>query len=96
MYDYNNHIVERLQIIRSHESELMQLTDILIGALSYNARKDIIPSFYQKIELSPAKVSIIDKIKQRAGISLERSTWPSERKFNIFFWNQSQASHASL
>jgi hypothetical protein len=93
MYDYNNQIIERLQIIRSDESELMQLADILIGAFSYLARVESLQSFYPDRPPSPAKIAIIDKIKKRSGTSLERSTWPSERKFNFFFWDGAQANN---
>ena len=39
-YDLSHNIlINNMQPIRSHEVQIMQITDILIGALSYNARK---------------------------------------------------------
>ena len=65
-----------LQNIRSYESELMQLTDIITGALSYYLRKE------NKVI---AKNKIVDRIAQHAGQVLNQSTARSEQKFNLFF-----------
>lgn len=73
----NNHVsVRHLQNIRSYESELMQLTDIITGALSYYLRKE------NKVI---AKNKIVNKIAQHAGQVLNQSTARSEQKFNLFF-----------
>lgn len=74
----NSHFVSvrHLQNIRSYESELMQLTDIITGALSYYLRKE------NKVI---AKNKIVDRIAQHAGQVLNQSTARSEQKFNLFF-----------
>lgn len=77
MYDFDHKIIKNIQIIRSHEVEIMQLTDILIGALSYSNRN---------LETSQAKLQIIERIKQRSSYSLQKSTLKGEPKFNLFFW----------
>jgi hypothetical protein len=77
IYDFDRNIVERLQQIRSHESGLLQLADLLIGAVGYHNRG---------LEGSQAKRTLIDRIKQRTGYTLERSTLVSARKFNLFRW----------
>jgi len=64
-------------IIQSHESQIMQLTDILIGAISYKNRKDI----EHKSEI---KNYIIDSIEKLSGFDLEFSTPPWEEKFRMF------------
>lgn len=38
LYDFDRECIERVQQVRSHESELLQLTDLLIGALTYANR----------------------------------------------------------
>ena len=78
-YDFSRKIVKRIQIIRSHEVQLMQLTDLLIGALSYNAR------FGDK-GASEAKLEIIARIKERSGYSLNSTTLLREKKFNLLKW----------
>jgi len=77
IYDFDRNIIERLQQIRSHESSLMQLSDLLIGAVGYHNRG---------LAVSRAKVALIERIKQRTGYTLERSTLVSARKFNLFRW----------
>ena len=55
----------------------MQLTDILIGALSYKNRKDIKHS-------SKIKNFIIETIEKLSGVSLDTSTPQWEEKFRIY------------
>ena len=76
-YDFSRQIIERIQHVRSHEIGLMQLVDVLIGAISYHARG---------LDSSSAKNDIIELIKRKTGLSLTRNTLPSERKFNICIW----------
>jgi hypothetical protein len=76
-YDFNKEMVERIQQVRSHEVEQMQLADLLIGAVSYAQRG---------LTSSKAKQAVVDRIKQRSGFTLARSTLPSEQKFNLFVW----------
>jgi hypothetical protein len=79
-HDFNQNIVERVQEVRSHEIALLQITDILIGAISYANR-------YPEGGKSPAKEEIIALIRKRsAGMSLKRSTSVGARKFNVFCW----------
>lgn len=68
--------VRNLQNIRSHESELMQLTDIITGALSYHLRG---------LNTVIAKNKIIEKIQQHSNHPLNHSTDKNQPKFNLFF-----------
>ena len=68
--------VRNLQNIRSHESELMQLTDIITGALSYHLRG---------LNTVIAKNKIIEKIQQHSNHPLNHSTDKDQSKFNLFF-----------
>ncbi|MCE3048507.1 DUF3800 domain-containing protein [Helicobacter kayseriensis] len=63
--------------VRSHESCLIQLTDLLIGAIAYKARDDI-------DHMSKIKNYIVQKLEQKTNIQLEQGTPPWETKFNIF------------
>lgn len=77
MYDFNHRIIKKIQLIRSHEVEIMQLTDIFAWALAYVNRD---------LETSPAKIEIIKRIEERSKYSLRKSTLRWEKKFNLFFW----------
>lgn len=76
-YDFDKEMVERIQQVHSSEIELLQLADVLIGALSY---------LHRGLQTSQAKQAIIERIKAKSGFSLKRSTLPSEKKLNVFVW----------
>ena len=70
-------IIKQVQQVRSHEVELIQLADLLIGAMAYINRG--------KSESKP-KNELIELIKHRSKYSLTKSTLLRESKFNIFIW----------
>lgn len=76
-YDYQQEIIKNVQHIHSHEVEILQLTDLLTGALSYINRG---------LTGNQGKLEIIDKIKYRSRYSLISKTLYKENKFNIFIW----------
>ncbi len=76
-YDFNRETIQKIQQIRSHESELIQLADLLIGALSH---------LHRGVQTSAAKQALIGKIKARSGYSLLQNTWYRESKFNLLVW----------
>ena len=70
--------VRNLQIIRSYESELMQLTDVIMGAIGYYLRKK---------NTVIAKNKIIEKIQAHSKQPLTQSTSKDSQKFNLFFFD---------
>lgn len=76
-YDFSREIIERTQHVHSHDIGLMQLADVLIGAVSYHARG---------LDSSKAKSHLVQLVKDRTGLSLTRNTLPTERKFNLCIW----------
>lgn len=76
-YDFSKQIIKKIQLVRSHESELIQLTDLLIGGISY---------YNRGLNTSTAKLKLIEKIKHRSGYKLTQSTLLQEQKFNLFIW----------
>lgn len=74
-YDFSRNIIKNIQVIRSHEVQIMQIVDILIGAISYHLRN---------LDSSNAKKEIVNLVKSRSKYSLKKSTLYQERKFNIF------------
>ncbi len=81
MYDFKHEIIESAQLVRSEEIELIQVCDLLIGAMSY---------FYRELKDNEGKVKIIERIKERSGYGLEKSTLYKEEKFNVFIWKASE------
>lgn len=70
----NGH-VHSMQNIRSHESQFIQMVDILVGAVSHCARG---------LQSSPAKLHIINKIENLSGYMLNEGTEPGDNKFSIY------------
>lgn len=76
-YDFSRSVIEGVQSVNSQEIELLQLTDLLIGAVSYINRG---------LSSSGAKLELINLIKKRSRYSLKATTLVREEKFNLFFW----------
>jgi len=78
MYDFSRQVIERLQLVHSHEIEQLQLTDLLVGAIGYLNRE---------LQGNAGKMAIIQRIQKRSGYSLTRTTLLREEKVNLFFWH---------
>ena len=76
-YDFNRSNIRRLQIVESHHVGLLQLADLLIGAINYANRDN---------STSEAKLRMVARIRERSGMSLTQTTLLSETKMNIFRW----------
>lgn len=76
-HDFQHGIVARMQHIHSHDVGLLQLADLLIGAVSYATRG---------LTGSPAKQRIVELFRQRSGLSLTQKTLSSSVKVNLYFW----------
>jgi hypothetical protein len=77
-YDGTRDIIARVQTVRSHEVEQLQLADLLIGAVSYANRQ---------LTGNAGKLAIIERLRQRTGLTLTHSTLIRENKFNVFVWS---------
>lgn len=75
MYDFSHRVINKIQVIRSDEVEIMQIVDILIGAMAYHSRE---------LNQVDAKNEIIRLIKMRTNYQLSKNTLYAENKFNIF------------
>jgi len=80
-WDFSRDVISRVQIIRSHETELLQLTDLLTGAVSYVNRG---------MAGSLAKRRIVEVLQKRTEYSLVRTTLYREDKFNLLVWRPSE------
>ena len=75
--EYSYELVKKIQEVRSHEVELIQLADLFIGAVGYINRR---------LASNNTKLEIIKQIKEQTGYSLITSTFLKESKFNLFHW----------
>ena len=75
--------IRTCQFVRSHEVVLLQLTDVLMGAVNYHLR---VKSGYLEGR-NTAKSKIIAKIWKKSNSPLDRTSYKSARKFNLFFIN---------
>jgi hypothetical protein len=78
IYDFDQNVVERLQTVRSHEVEQLQLADLLIGAVQHAGRGPF---------GTRAKDQIVRLVQKRSRYNLTKSTLITEKKVNIFVWH---------
>lgn len=76
--------INRIQEIRSYESEIMQLSDILIGAVGYEDRISQNTKIDKNINLT--KLQICDKLKTTLGINFYKTSPFSAEKFSLLVW----------
>lgn len=81
MYDFSRQVIERLQLVRSHEIEQLQLADLLIGAIGYLNRG---------LESNAGKMAVIRRMQKRSGYTLTKSTLLREEKINLFQWHAAE------
>lgn len=77
MYDFDGNIIKRIQQVHSDEVEVLQLADLLIGAMQFLNRPDL---------KSEAKKKVVERMRMRSGYDLLKSTLVRESKTNIFYW----------
>lgn len=76
-YDFDRTIVRSIELVRSEQVEIVQLTDFLTGCISYANRG---------LSTSPAKVALVKYLRHRTALHLTQTTLFSEPKVNIFVW----------
>lgn len=77
LYDFRREIIEKVQTVRSHEVEHLQLADLLIGTISYANRN---------LQTSQAKIKLVQRMRERSGYRLTSKTLYLENKVNLFIW----------
>ena len=76
-YDFRQEIVERVQHVRSHEVEQVQLADLIMGAIAFANRGN---------GTNAGKWALVERMKQRSGLRLDRTTLLRESKLNLLAW----------
>lgn len=75
--DSDHEIVERIQIVQSHEVEVLQLVDLLIGAVTYRNRG---------LHANAGKNAVVARLEAVARTRLDYSTPLGADKVNLFQW----------
>lgn len=83
LYGFN--CVSKIQLVRSEELLILQLCDLIIGAIGYKNR--FLSSHFGQHKISKAKSEVCQLIVEKTGLTLENSTSLYESKFNIFVWS---------
>jgi len=76
--DSTHEMISQIQHVRSHDICLMQLSDLLIGAVSYSIRD---------LDSNIGKQKIIADIKEKSGFNPKSNSLKSYKKFNFFRWS---------
>ena len=81
IYDSKQEVIKGIYQINSRESEILQLTDLLIGCLSYVHR-----GLYDD-KSTQGKDVLISYLINKGALDLYKKTSRFESKFNLFIWN---------
>lgn len=76
-YDFDHRIIAPIEQVQSRDVLLLQLADLLIGALSY---------VHRGLQTSPAKLALVEQIHRRSGLNLMQSTLWRADKLNVLVW----------
>ena len=81
-YDYKKDIIRSIDQVDSRRVDMLQLTDILIGAIGFYHR-----NLCNNVNNSKSKSAIVQKIIDNTNeYSIKHGTYRNESKFNIFIW----------
>jgi hypothetical protein len=83
IYDFDSKIVERVQQVRSHEVQQMQLADVLIGCIS---------SINRGNTTSAAKRHVAEHFRRQSGYKLTQTTLLREEKVNLLLWRAQETN----
>ncbi len=86
-FNSTDHFDFKIKQINSKESELMQLLDVIMGAVGYKNRG------YLEKEKGETKKEIVKYIENKFSQNISISTSPYEAKFNIFKWKPKEVKN---
>lgn len=81
VYDFTQQMIGNIQNIHSHESEVLQLADLFIGAIIYVNRG---------LSANSAKMKVVQSIQNHVGQAFNRTSPPWVDKFNLFIFTPSK------
>lgn len=81
IYDFKKEVIKGIYQIRSHESEILQLTDLIMGAIGYYHNEK-----YMTPMSSSAKNAVVATLMKHYGRSISNGTYRGTRKMDVFLW----------
>ena len=84
-YDFKHEVIKGIYQIKSNESEILQLTDLIMGAIGFYHN-----GHYSNENSSQAKKAIVDKLFSKYKSAIVQGTSRGAKKINIFLWKLSR------
>lgn len=81
IYDFKKEVIKGIYQIRSHESEILQLTDLIMGAIGYYHNEK-----YMMPMSSKSKNAVVETLMHHYGRSISNGTYRGTHKMDIFLW----------
>lgn len=79
IYDFKQEVIDQIGQINSRESEILQLADLLNGALAFYHR-----GLMDRPDANQGKVDFVKALQKH--VVLDENTRYGEQKFNLFIW----------
>ncbi len=83
IYDFRRKAVASMRVVDSREVGLLQVADLLIGAVGYANRGEA---------GSSAKLALVEDMRRRSGYPLTHTTFLKEPKTNILVWRPKESA----
>lgn len=80
-YDFKKDVIKGIHQVRSDESEILQLTDLIMGAIGYYHNEH-----YCNPQASVAKKAVVDKLLLKYKRAITNGTARGTRKMDVFLW----------
>lgn len=81
IYDFKQEVIKGIFQIRSNESEILQLADLIMGAIGYYHNEH-----HKKEKASRAKVAVVNALMKNYGHAISNGTPRGSRKVDVFLW----------
>lgn len=80
-YDFKHEVIKDIEQIMSNESEILQLTDLIVGAIGFYHN-----GHFTEENSSRAKKAIVNKLFERYRAAITNGTNRGAEKMDIFLW----------
>lgn len=82
MYDFNQDVILGINQIKSNESEILQLTDLIMGCIGYYHN-----NHYNADGSNVAKNAVLSRLLDEYGSAIRNGTSRGAKKMDVFLWD---------